>query len=255
MNFRHLPVMLRVLLVTTVCGVAIDADLLMADDAVSSEARTIVRESRTVVGWQVHIDRRLLLTEPETTSKALKLLEKQLREIKREVPAAAVQELQRVPLYFSPEYPGAGSRAEFHPGKQWLIDNGRDPVMEKAVEFSNILNFEAEMVRMPNFALHELAHAYHNLVLSEGFGNPQLIKAFEHAKTSGTYDRVERRHGVSGRQTVERAYGMNSPMEYFAETTEAFFSQNDFFPFNKNELKQHDPQMYALLQELWGVLP
>ena len=42
-------------------------------------------------------------------------------------------------------------------------------------------------------------------------------------------------------------------MEYFAEATEAYFSRNDFFPFNSSELKTHDPEMYDLLTELWGV--
>ena len=53
--------------------------------------------------------------------------------------------------------------------------------------------------------------------------------------------------------TVERAYAMTDPMEYFAETTEAFFSRNDFFPFTRDELKKLDPEMFALLGKLWGV--
>jgi hypothetical protein len=40
-------------------------------------------------------------------------------------------------------------------------------------------------------------------------------------------------------------------MEYFAEATEAFFGTNDFYPFVRSELKQHDPQMYDLLRKLW----
>ena len=42
-------------------------------------------------------------------------------------------------------------------------------------------------------------------------------------------------------------------MEYFAETTEAYFSRNDFYPFNRDELKSHDPEMFDLLTALWGV--
>ena len=67
----------------------------------------------------------------------------------------------------------------------WLRKNGRDPVMVKAIEFTNIRIFEAETRRMPNFALHELAHAFHNLVLPEGFGNAKIIAAFKRAKASG----------------------------------------------------------------------
>jgi kynurenine formamidase len=57
----------------------------------------------------------------------------------------------------------------------------------------------------------------------------------------------------TGWGTRERAYAMSNPMEYFAEATEAFFSRNDFFPFNRAELKRHDTGMEQLLAKLWGV--
>jgi len=67
--------------------------------------------------------------------------------------------LREVTLWFSPEYPGADPRAEYHPGAGWLRDNGRDPVMAKGAEFTDVRNFEAEMKRMPNFTLREMAPA------------------------------------------------------------------------------------------------
>ena len=35
--------------------------------------------------------------------------------------------------------------------------------------------------------------------------------------------------------------------------TEAFFGTNDFYPFVRAELQQHDPLMYQLLKKLWKV--
>ena len=52
---------------------------------------------------------------------------------------------------------------------------------------------------------------------------------------------------------MTKRYGMNNAKEYFAESTEAFFGKNDFFPFDKEELRAHDPKMHDLLIELWGV--
>ena len=130
-------------------------------------------------------------------------------------------------LWFSPEYPGSQPKAEYHPGKQWLRDNGRNESMTKGVEFTNVPIFEPEMKRMPNFTLHELAHAYHDQTLPNGFDNADIKAVFERAKQSGAYDHVERHNGEGRPITHERAYAMTNPMEYFAETTEAFFS---FFP-------------------------
>jgi hypothetical protein len=208
-------------------------------------------QTNLIEGWRVLVDTRLLAEEK--TAKALELLRAQLQEIVRVVPGSAVVKLREVTLWFSPEYPGVKPKAEYHPGAGWLRDNGRDPAMVKAIEFTNVRDFEAETRRMPNFTLHELAHAYHDRVLARGFGNAEIKTAYERAKASGKYEKVERWFGNGRSNTVERAYAMTNPMEYFAETTEAFFSRNDFFPFNRAELKQHDPDVEQLLAKLWEV--
>lgn len=208
-------------------------------------------ETRDVLGWTLHVSKSLLADEPEATAKAIPLLEKQLAEIIRVVPAKAVVELKKVPLWFSHEYPGVQPRAEFHPDAGWLKDNGRDPAMARAIEFTNIRIFPEECQRMPNFALHELAHAYHFRVL--GFEDPAIRDAYERAKAAGIYDSVERHRGGGKPNAMVRAYAMTDEKEYFAETTEAFFSRNDFFPFTRDQLRAHDPLMFRVLGVAWGV--
>ncbi len=211
-------------------------------------------ETRAVAGWKVHIRKELLASDAAATERALGLLEAQLDDIVRVVPAPAVTELRAVPLWFSPEYPGIGPRAEYHPAAEWLIEHGRNPEMAKGVEFTNVRIFEFETRRMPNFALHELAHAYHDRVLKDGFHNGAIVAAYEKANKSGRYDRVEQRIG-DGRTAIVRAYAMTNPQEYFAECTEAYFSTNDFFPFTRDELIDVDRGMVDLLSSLWGVDP
>jgi len=207
--------------------------------------------TRNIEGWTVLISERLLKQEQAATERALELLTLQLQEITRVVPATAVAELRKVPLWFSPEYPGTQQRAEYHPGAGWLRNNKRNPAMAKAVEFTNIRIFERETKRMPNFALHELAHAYHDRVLAKGFGNEAIKAAFENAREKGLYEKVEQRFG-DGRSATVRSYAITNPMEYFAECTEAYFSTNDFFPFTNKQLEKHDPQMFALVKTLWS---
>lgn len=211
------------------------------------------RETRSLLGWRVHVHRDLLAKEAAATAKALGLLEVQLGEIVRVVPDAALAELRKVPLYFNSEYPGVRPRAEYHPGADWLEENGRDPAMARGVEFTNVRIFPEECDRMPNFALHELAHAFHHRVLPMGYANPAIRLAYEAAKKSGGYERVERRFGGAKANAFERAYALTNPQEYFAETSEAFFSRNDFFPFTNEELAKHDPGMAELLREFWGA--
>jgi hypothetical protein len=203
---------------------------------------------RDVAGWTLRIRRALLETQPAEAARAIELLEAQLREIERVVPRPALAHLKDVPLWFSPEYPGTGPRAEFHPGAEWLRENGRDPIMVRGVEFTNIAIFAEECRRMPNFALHELAHAYHHRVLS--FDEPRVVAAFEAAKQAGRYVDVEVRD-AAGNTRRGRHYGLTNPQEYFAEGTEAFFSTNDFFPYRREQLAEHDPGLTELLDTVW----
>ena len=116
--------------------------------------------------------------------------------------------------------------------------------MAKGVEFTNIPIFAQEIVRMPMMTLHELAHAYHDRVL--GFEHAEIEAAYRRAVESKSYEAVERSNGKT-----ERAYALANAKEYFAETTEAFFGRNDFYPFNGAELERHDPEMHRLLKRIW----
>ena len=49
-----------------------------------------------------------------------------------------------------------------------------------------------------------------------------------------------------------KAYAATNYKEYFAELTEAYFGKNDFFPFNRVDLKKYDPTGYQLMQDVWG---
>lgn len=206
-----------------------------------------------IAGWTVIINHRLIAEQNAATQHALAMLEAQLGEIVRVVPAPAVTELRKVPLWISPEYPGIGPRAEYHPNADWLRANQRDVAMAKSVEFTNVRIFDAEVKRMPVFVLHELAHAYHDRIL--GFDHPEILAAYHHAKEAKLYDAVERRRADGRPNSRERAYAITNHKEYFAETTEAFFGTNDFYPFNREQLAQHDPVMFKLLERLWQTQP
>ena len=54
-------------------------------------------------------------------------------------------------------------------------------------------------------------------------------------------------------EATANAEGQLKGNEYFAESSEVFFNRNDFFLFTRDKFKQHDPEMFAPLQEFWGV--
>lgn len=216
---------------------------------VTSDLPKATYQTQEIEGWKVHINDLLMKDEKVATEKMLVLLTAHLKEIVRVVPAKSVAHLRKIQLWLNPPYPGIAPRAEYHPGAGWLKAQKRNPDMVKCVEFTDVAHFEAETVRMPVFVLHELAHGFHDQVL--GFDNPEIVAAYKKAVAGKTYDKVQRWHGVSGRVSQERAYAMSTPQEYFAECTEAYFGRNDFYPFTREELEHHDPEMYKIVERVW----
>ena len=201
-------------------------------------------ETRSTKGWTVRIHQQLL-KEDKLAQETLRLLEVQLYQITRVVPTNAVAKLREIPIWVELAHPRHPCMC-YHPSADWLREHDMNPAKAGAVELANATNFLSWTKQQPWMVLHELAHGYHHRTL--GHGHPKLKAAYEKAVTSKTYEKILQWNG----RTV-RHYALNNDQEYFAEATEAFFGTNDYFPFVRAELKQHDPEMFELLHELWGL--
>lgn len=199
---------------------------------------------QTIGGWKVMIGSELAKDHADIEQQAVELLRVKCFDIARVVPTEALKRLREVTIWL--EYDDkAWPCACYHPSADWLRDNGFNPDKVKGVEIANASNFLTWSIEQPWMVLHELAHSYHDRVL--GFDNPDVKAAYDAAVKSHSYDAILRINGH-----VERAYAMTNEQEYFAEDSEAYFGTNDFYPFVRAELQQHDPRMFDLLQKVWG---
>ena len=199
---------------------------------------------QNIEGWSVYVNHRLLNEKRKLGSDVLKLTSVKLYDINRVVPKLALKKLQEVMIWLEVESEQV-TCACYHPSEQWLSEHEFNPAKAKSVEIGNAVNFLQWSMHQPSMMLHELAHAYHHQVL--GHDNPDIKAAYKQAVESGLYESVLRYNGKQA-----RAYALNNDQEYFAEQTEAYFGTNDFYPFVKAELMQHDPLMYEILKKLWG---
>jgi len=202
-------------------------------------------EEQTVEGWSLLVNRDLL-AEPELAQAVLREVGTQLYNITRKVPAEAVARLRAVRIWVEKE--ADRGAAVYHPSREWLAEHGYNPDMARCAQLSNAAHLLAWTRHQPWMVFHELAHAYHHQVI--GYDNQELLDAFAAAQAGGKYDSVLRHDGEHGRH-----YALSNVQEYFAESCEAYFGLNDFYPFVNAELKTHDPAMHALLGRLWGVKP
>jgi hypothetical protein len=203
-------------------------------------------EVRQVEGWRLLVNKDFTRERADLCAETLKVAGQQLFNIVRHVPAPAVAKLRQIPIWVEfcePHHPCMA----YHPDAGWLREHDMNPDKAGAVEIANAQHFLRWTLDQPWMVLHELAHGYHHRFLPGGFENPELTAAYRHAKEAKLYDAVL----CCGGQ-VRRAYALTDPQEYFAESSEAFFGTNDFFPFVRAELQRHDPQMFQLLERLWG---
>jgi hypothetical protein len=195
----------------------------------------------TIEGWRVLVSF-ALERDSQLSARCLQVLAESLATISKRVPPKALARIKTVPIWL--EYEDARFQGgAYHPSRQWLIENHMNPLKERSVQFTK--NIATWIKDQPMMVLHELAHAYHDQVLS--YQEPRIIEAYERARKSGKYDNVLRNNGHR-----ERAYAMTDNHEFFAELSEAYFGTNDFFPFTRDDLKAFDPGSLAVVERAWN---
>jgi hypothetical protein len=201
---------------------------------------------RKIEGWTVLVDKGFLDRQPKLAGRTLDLLRRQFDQVARRVHSGPLAKLRAIRIWVEENEPHHPCMT-YHPDAGWLRDHGMNPEKARCVEVANARNFLDWTSDQPWMVLHELAHGYHHQFLEGGFDNPAVKAAFDNSIKAKRYESVERIHGKK-----QKAYAATDRMEYFAETSEAFFGKNDFFPFVRSELKRHDPAMFALLEKLWN---
>ena len=190
------------------------------------------------------------------------LLKEKLTEINKLLPEDALVAMRKRPIYLEKDL--TDGAAWYHASKEFLAEQGlKDSryTTDKwhCVELCNYQHFVSwSRQNQPYMVLHELCHLYHDQVLPGGFQNPDVKAAYKHAMESGMY--VNTAYRLDKNTLIEhyddyyhtKVYATNDQMEYFSEICEAYWGENDYYPFNYNDLKTYDPQGFALMEKVWG---
>lgn len=212
-----------------------------------SPSQPTSRSLRQIEGWNVSVDDRLLgdAAEAEAGLRALRFLEAKLVEIKAVVPPSRVKDLQQVTIVLDLSC-GDLRSMQYHPSAGWLKSHGYPEDLARCVHLPRAADLPTRrnINEQPWVILHELAHAYHDQYLD--FEEPRIKAAYERFKESGHGDATLL---YDGRRV--KHYGLTNQKEFFAEMTESYFGVNDFYPFNRAELREAEPEVFQLLSEIW----
>ncbi|MBX3444443.1 MAG: metallopeptidase [Planctomyces sp.] len=233
------------LLLLAVCASFVLREAFASDDR---NPHPTSHETRSIEGWTVHVDARLLAGDHQPLGeRSLKLLAGKLFEVSLVVPASRLEKLREAPIWLDLSH-GRLESMQYHPSVDWLTAHGYSADLARCVHIPKAALFaDSEHNRTQPWAvLHELAHAYHDREL--GFDDARIVAAYDRYRTA---DRGKAALHVDG--DPREHYARTNPMEFFAEFSEAYFGTNDFYPFVRGELRQDSPEIFELLEEVWGA--
>lgn len=232
------------------CIVLLSGLTLHAGNPATLPSKPASHTLQQIEGWTVHVDDRLLAgPDSAVGQRAIALLSNRLFQITQVVPADKLAMLRKVPIWLDRSH-GRLRIAQYHPSAGWLKENGFDVAMAKGVHIPDAAEFVRPVLQheQPWMVLHELSHAFHDQTL--GFDNEEIKSAWQRFVDSGKYKSVLHMNG-----RMRPHYALTNPQEFFAEMSETYFGMNDFYPFNAVELKRDEPEIFAMMQRLWGPLP
>jgi hypothetical protein len=193
---------------------------------------------------------------------AISHLKEDLTEINQLIPEAALKVMKKNPIWLEKDL--TDGAAWYHNNRDWLAEQSvKDSRYMTAkwhcVELCNYVHYVSwSDQNQPYMVLHELCHLYHDQALAGGFENPDVKAAYNHAMNAGLY--VNTAYRLDKNTLIQhyddyyhaKVYATNNQMEYFSEICEAYWGENDYYPFNYEDLKEYDTQGFALMEKVWG---
>jgi len=193
-----------------------------------------------LAGWEVYVHNSLLPggEHAETGAEAIERLTDALLRLKTWIPAEPLAKMLKVKVWLewdSTNGPwGRTSGYQYHPGRDWLVDMDFNPEKHKCVEFGNAASLaKRSRDAAVSVLLHELAHAYHDQILT--FDDPDILAAYKRCVEGTTYP--------------ERDWVKSNHKEFFAGVTTRYFGTKE----EREAVGQRDPALEELLQKIWGM--
>lgn len=206
-------------------------------------------KAHTIEGFTLLIHEDVL--QADTTPyerKPLAVLELELKMITKMMNQKSVDILRRLLIWvewkeqedISSGRPGTPVAVYYGGHQQSMLRDGKHPLKAKTVTILRMDLLTREHQPKTDAGrcvlLHEMAHAVHDQLL--GRTNPIISNTFRQAMERKLYDKS--------------LYASTNEAEFFAELTCAYFDQLHYYPRNRRELKEHDPQTFKLMESVWG---
>jgi hypothetical protein len=191
----------------------------------------------TIRGWKVYVSTEIY--NPLLVSRAYDTLDQELGAIQAVLPPQALSKLMLVSIWLDYTVPPNTVSYYYFESSDKLKEEGRDLRKEGSIGTQIVDYVNASHDSLPLLKWFAYAYLYREL----GLNNFKIIPAFEKAQQSGIYD-VRFRNRVM----------IRDEMDYFAILSEAYFAGKlSYPPYDREKLKEVDPDGYNMVEKMWGI--
>lgn len=205
-------------------------------------------EKVPVEGFEVLLSPEVRADEPLRIS-ALERTGTSIRYVLNIVPPDRLKPVIGMAIWVESEAPRRGQIANYLVIKAaQLRELGVNPEKERCVEISNVRYFVAS----EDSARRAMLAAFSVAIMDRSLGNAK--EAIEATYKKALEEKLYPSSASRDKLDI-RLYPSAGPEEYFAALTLAHFGVAEFFPFNREDLRIHDPRGAALMTQVWASSP
>ncbi|MYD46505.1 MAG: hypothetical protein F4W92_09145 [Gammaproteobacteria bacterium] len=199
-------------------------------------------EKREYQGFNFYIKSDILESKKETAETAYALIKSQLYQMKFLFPVKVMEKLEAesVKIVLNDDcgdsqcltLPSLCTRACYV-----SYSSSADEFYSKTIVFRNLVDLLKEFPTQPSALIHEFAHAFHNLIIPDGFDDQTIIDSWQEAVDSGKYELVNYISNDDDEETSKKQHNLlKNVQEYFAEISEALWLRSEYEPFVFHEV-------------------
>lgn len=192
--------------------------------------------------WRVNVERALVENKDPRLDRILSIVQKQLRHAEKVLPPHHIENLKDVAIWISE---ANGSGVEYYFFKNRIYDGQINPLKFGGVEIKNVSQYLKLVKIAPGVIIHELAHAFHKK------NYDKIDKLITRSERNARWEKLYKKENPVRNHPDQSVYASSNVFEYFAELTEIYFSSNYYYPYNREDLKKHDPMGFEMIEKAW----
>ncbi|MDE0645469.1 MAG: hypothetical protein OXH84_04430 [Gammaproteobacteria bacterium] len=205
-----------------------------------------------ILGFTVHILVEDVEDQPELAEQMLWYVRGQLQNLVNVLPSDKLKLLQTVEIWVNDDYDEDDELcgiACYVPERYRGVDFFEDRAGAVIIRDFEIL-LDSSWCCTFSTMIHEMAHAFHDQFIEDGFNNDFIEETYDDAVDSGDFENNKVMYPWWDEQRRDH-YGMTDEYEFFATMSQTYFLWYWVYPYNVRDLYEDFYDAYRMVVNSW----